>query len=311
MNNRSPRMMKTLLDSHRNSDAIAPRHTHSSTGQEANPNLNSIPNLKGVKAKQKATWESGDFGQIARTIENVAEDFMARQPLLPGSRVLDVACGTGNLAVVAARHGCAVSGIDIAGNLIVQARARAAAEGLPINFKEADAEALPFVGGQFDLVVSMFGVMFAPRPNVVAAELLRVTKPGGQVALANWTREGFIGKMFNVFKAYLPPPPTGVPSPLGWGDEATVLSRLRDGFADVRFTRRIALMRYPFPPAETVEFFRQYYGPTQRAFASLDASAQAALRRDLVELQTANNTARTPDTTEVAAEYLEVVAARS
>jgi 2-polyprenyl-3-methyl-5-hydroxy-6-metoxy-1,4-benzoquinol methylase len=313
MNNRSPRMMKTLLDSHRNSDAIAPGHTHSSTGQKPNPNLNStnIPNLEAVKAKQKATWESGDFGQIARTIENVAEEFMARQPLLPGSRVLDVACGTGNLAVVAARHGCAVSGIDIAGNLIVQARARAAAEGLPINFKEADAEALPFVGGQFDLVVSMFGVMFAPRPNVVAAELLRVTKPGGQIALANWTPEGFIGKMFNVFKAHLPPPPAGVPSPLGWGDEATVLSRLRDGFADVCLTRRIALMRYPFPPAETVEFFRQYYGPTQRAFASLDASSQAALRRDLVELQTANNTARTPDTTEVAAEYLEVVAARS
>ncbi|HYV28916.1 MAG TPA: class I SAM-dependent methyltransferase, partial [Candidatus Eisenbacteria bacterium] len=280
-------MMKTLLDSHRNSDAIAPGHTHSSTGQKPNPNLNStnIPNLEAVKAKQKATWESGDFGQIARTIENVAEEFMARQPLLPGSRVLDVACGTGNLAVVAARHGCAVSGIDIAGNLIVQARARAAAEGLPINFKEADAEALPFVGGQFDLVVSMFGVMFAPRPNVVAAELLRVTKPGGQIALANWTPEGFIGKMFNVFKAHLPPPPAGVPSPLGWGDEATVLSRLRDGFADVCLTRRIALMRYPFPPAETVEFFRQYYGPTQRAFASLDASSQAALRRDLLNFK--------------------------
>ena len=304
--------MKTLLDSHRNSDAIAPGHTHSSTGQKPNPNLNStnIPNLEAVKAKQKATWESGDFGQIARTIENVAEEFMARQPLLPGSRVLDVACGTGNLAVVAARHGCAVSGIDIAGNLIVQARARAAAEGLPINFKEADAEALPFVGGQFDLVVSMFGVMFAPRPNVVAAELLRVTKPGGQIALANWTPEGFIGKMFNVFKAHLPPPLAGVPSPMGWGDEATVRSRLRHGFSDVRLTRRIALMRYPFPSAETVEFFRQYYGPTQRAFAALDASAQAALRRDLVELQTANNISKAHGATEVAAEYLEVVAVR-
>ena len=304
--------MKTLLDSHRNSDAIAPGHTHSSTGQKPNPNLNStnIPNLEAVKAKQKATWESGDFGQIARTIENVAEEFMARQPLLPGSRVLDVACGTGNLAVVAARHGCAVSGIDIAGNLIVQARARAAAEGLPINFKEADAEALPFVGGQFDLVVSMFGVMFAPRPSIAAAEMLRVTRTGGRVAMANWTPEGFIGKMFQVFKAHLPPPPAGVPSPMGWGDEATVRARLRHGFPDVRLTRHIALMRYPFPPAETVEFFRQFYGPTQKAFAALDPAGQAALRRDLVELQTAHNTAATPGTTEVAAEYLEVVAVR-
>jgi SAM-dependent methyltransferase len=270
-----------------------------------------IPNLEVVKARQKATWESGDFGQIARTIENVAAEFMGRQPLQPGAHVLDVACGTGNLAVLAARCGCAVSGIDIASNLIAQARTRAATEGLPINFKEGDAEELPFVDCQFDLVVSMFGVMFAPRPDVAAAELLRVTKPGGQVALANWTPEGFIGKMFTVFKTHLPPPPAGVPSPMGWGDAATVCSRLRHGFADVRLTRRIALMRYPFPPAEAVEFFRQYYGPTQRAFASLDASAQAALRRDLVELQTANNIAETPGTTEVAAEYLEVVAVRS
>jgi hypothetical protein len=117
--------------------------------------------------------------------------------------------------------------------------------------------------------------------------------------------------MFTVFKAHLPPPPTGVPSPMGWGDEATVRSRLQHGFTYVRLARRIALMRYPFPPAETVEFFRKYYGPTQRAFASLDASAQTALRRDLVELQTVNNTAKIPDTTEVAAEYLEVVAVRN
>jgi len=270
-----------------------------------------IPNLEAVKARQKAIWESGDFGQIARTIENVAEEFMARQPLEPGARVLDVACGTGNLALIAARRGCVVSGVDIAGKLIAQARARAAAEGLRINFAEGDAEALPFAGCQFDLVVSMFGVMFAPRPSIATAELLRVTQFGGRVALANWTPEGFIGKMFKVFKAHLPPPPAGVPSPMSWGDEATVRSRLQQGFAVLRLARRIALMRYPFPPAETVEFFCQYYGPTQRAFASLDASAQSALRRDLVDLQTANNIAKTSGTTEVAAEYLEVVAVRN
>jgi len=269
-----------------------------------------IPDLDAIKAKQKATWESGDFGQIARSIEDIAELFMVRQLVERGSIVLDAACGTGNLAVLAARRGGVVSGIDIASNLIAQARERAAAEGLQIDFQEADAEALPFPSAKFDLVVSMFGVMFAPRPNVVAAELYRVTRPGGQIALANWTPEGFIGKMFKIFKAHLPPPPAGIPSPMGWGEEATVSARLRHGFTDLRLTRRIALMRYPFPPAETVEFFRQYYGPTLRAFASLDASAQDALRKDLVELQSSNNISTDPGTTEVAAEYLEVKATR-
>ena len=274
-------------------------------------NSPTIPDLAGIKAKQKATWEAGDFGQIARSIENVAEEFMARQPLVCGVRALDVACGTGNLALIAARNGSTVSGIDIAGNLIAQAHARAAAAKLNIDFKEADAEALPFADEQFDLVVSMFGVMFTPRPEVAAAELQRVTKPGGQIALANWTPEGFIGKMFKVFKAHLPPPPAGVPSPMGWGDEATVRERLQHGFTNVRLTRRTAQMRYPFSPAETVEFFRQYYGPTLKAFAALDAAAQEALRHDLIELQTAHNIAKTPGTTEVAAEYLEIVATRS
>jgi ubiquinone/menaquinone biosynthesis C-methylase UbiE len=235
---------------------------------------------------------------------------MAQQLLLPRTRVLDVACGTGNLGIIAARRGCVVSGVDIARNLIEQARVRAAAEGLRIDFIEGDAEALPFLDGQFDRVLSMFGVMFAPRPDAAVAEMRRVTRPGGKIALANWTPGGFLGKMFNVFKTHLPPPPAGVPSPMSWGDEATVRSRLAQGFTDLRVTRRIAFMRYPFGPADTVEFFRQYYGPTQRAFASLDAAAQAALRRDLVELQTVHNIASTQGTTEVAAEYLEVVATR-
>ena len=302
-----------VLEPRRNSPGMTTGYDRPHPGQNPYPKCDStiIPNLAAVKAKQKATWESGDFGRIARGIESAAEEFMARKPLRRGSSVLDVACGTGNLAVIAARQGCLVQGIDIAANLINQAQARANKDGLSIYFQEADAEELPFADARFDLVVSMFGVMFTPQPNVAAAELLRVTKPGGQVALANWTPEGFIGKMFNVFKAHLPPPPAGVPSPMGWGDAATVRSRLQHGFSSVRLTRRIAMMHYPFTPAETVEFFRQYYGPTQRAFASLDVSAQAALRRDLVELQTAHNTAGMHHTTEVAAEYLEVVATRS
>ncbi|HAB19107.1 MAG TPA: SAM-dependent methyltransferase [Verrucomicrobiales bacterium] len=269
-----------------------------------------MPNLEAIKAKQKATWEAGDFGQVARRIENFAEEFMAQQPLRRGLRVLDVACGTGNLAVIAANHECIVSGIDIAANLLAQARARAAEADLDIDFREGDAEALPFAQDSFDLTVSMFGVMFTPQPAVAAAELWRVTKPGGQIALANWTPEGFIGKMFGVFKAHLPPPPLGVPSPMEWGKEPTVQQRLQDGFTEVRLTRRLACMRFPFPPAETVEFFRTYYGPTLRAFESLSESGQAALLRDLVELQTQHNTSKTSDATEVAAEYLEVVATK-
>src|SRR5882724_3600030 len=195
MDNVAPQTIKPLLNPGRNSHDIATGNAHSNRGQDMNSDLDSttIPNLEAVKAKQKATWESGDFGQIARTIENVAEEFMARQPLQAGSHVLDLACGTGNLAVVAARHGCVVSGVDIASNLIEQARTRAAALGLRIDFQEGDAEALPFAAGQFDLVVSSFGVMFAPRPDVAVAELRRVIKPGGRVALASWTPEGFLG----------------------------------------------------------------------------------------------------------------------
>lgn len=269
-----------------------------------------LPELSALKAKQKATWEAGDFGQIAKSIENVAEEFMARMPMRRGLAVLDVACGTGNLAMVAARHGCQVQGIDIAANLLAQARARAAAAGLNIGFAEADAEALPFGDGTFDLAVSMFGVMFTPQPAVAATELQRVTRPGGQIALANWTPEGFIGQMFTVFKTHLPPPPAGLPSPMGWGHEATVQQRLQAGFTNVRQTRRTAWMRYPFPPAETVDFFRRYYGPTLKAFESLPATRQTALRSQLVALQTRHNSSAVPGHTEVAAEYLEVVATR-
>lgn len=234
---------------------------------------------------------------------------MARLPLKPGMRVLDVACGSGNLAILSARKGCVTQGVDIATNLVAQARERAKSEGLTIEFTEGDAEALPYPDEAFDAVISMFGAMFVPRPDVVAEELRRVTKLGGFVAMANWTPTGFIGKMFGVFKAHLPPPPAGVPSPMLWGDEPTVRERLKS-FAEVKLARRIALMRYPFPPAETVAFFRRYYGPTGRAFDALSADRQAALNRALVELQATHNTSGSPDTTEAQAEYLEVVAER-
>lgn len=265
--------------------------------------------LPAIKARQKATWESGDFGQIAKSIVPVAEEFMARLPLRRGAALLDVACGTGNLAVIAARAGCLVQGVDIASNLIAQARRRAHAERLDITYIEGDAEALPYAEASFDLAVSMFGVMFTPQPECIADELHRVTKPGGLVAMANWTPTGFIGKMFEVFRRHVPPP-AGLLSPLLWGDAEIVRDRLGEGFSELRLTRRIARMRYPFDVAGTVEFFRQYYGPTQRAFASLSPEGQAGLRADLELLQSEHNVAKRSDETETLAEYLEIHARR-
>lgn len=284
--------------------------TQTNRAKPASPAVSSPQlDLQTLKARQKATWESGDFGEVAKTIMPVAEEFMARLPLRSGMRVLDVACGSGNLAVLAARRGCVTKGVDIAANLIAQARARAAAEGLSIEFIEGDAEDLPYADNEFDAVVTMFGAMFAPQPEVVAAELFRVTKPGGFVAMANWTPEGFIGKMFEVFKKHLPPSPNGIPSVMLWGHEPTVRERLT-AFSEVRLERRMAAMRYPYPPVGTVDFFRRYYGPTGKAFDTLNQDGQMALHRDLVALQSAHNSSSIPGRTEARAEYLEVLARR-
>ncbi|HEY0048394.1 MAG TPA: class I SAM-dependent methyltransferase, partial [Pyrinomonadaceae bacterium] len=197
----------------------------------------------------------------------------------------------------------------IATNLLEQARARAESEGLTIRFDEGDAENLPYADGAFDEIVSMFGAMFAPRPELVAAELVRVCRRGGRIAMANWTPEGFIGQMFKITGKYVPPP--DMPSPLKWGDEETVRERLqREGIADLQLTRRRCPFRYPFAPAGVVESFRLYYGPTQRAFAALDAAGQAALRNDLEKLWAEHNQAK-DDATYVEGEYLEVIATRN
>jgi SAM-dependent methyltransferase len=266
------------------------------------------PEMESLKAKLKAVWMSGDFGEVAKHIEAGAEDFIARLALKPGVRLLDVACGSGNQSIPAAHAGAIVTGVDIAPNLLEQARARAAAEGLSIQFDEGDAENLPYDDAAFDVVVSMFGAMFAPRPELVASELVRVCKPGGKIVMANWTPEGFIGQMFKATAKHVPPPPN-MPSPVKWGDEATVRERLRDGIADLQMTRRMCPFSYPVPPAEVVESFRMYYGPTRRAFEALDDGGQAALRKDLEALWAENNQA-TDNTTYGEGEYLEVVATR-
>jgi len=267
------------------------------------------PEMESLKTRLKSMWMAGDFGQVAKVIEAGAAEFIDSLALKPGDRVLDVACGTGNTAIPAARAGAEVTGADIATNVLEQARQRAESEGLKIQFEEGDAENLPYDDAAFDVVVTMFGAMFAPRPELVSSELIRVCRPGGRIAMANWTPEGFIGQMFKATGKHVPPPPT-MPSPIKWGDEETVRQRLSDGISDLKLTRRLCSFKYPFGPAEVVEFFRMYYGPTQRAFEALDANGQAALRSDLEQLWSEHNKA-TDNQTDVQGEYLEVVATRS
>lgn len=265
--------------------------------------------LEALKTKLRATWIAGDFGQIAKSYASGAEDFIKRLKLQPGTRVLDVACGTGNLALPAARMGAVVTGVDIAPNLVEQARQNAAREGLEIQFDEGDAENLPYKDASFDVVVTMFGAMFAPRPELVAAELKRVCRPGGLIAMANWTPTGFVGRFFKTVSAHVPPP-AGMPPPVLWGDEKTVRERLGEGISTLETNPRNIAFTYPFSPAQVVEYFRNYFGPVQKAFDALDENGQAALRRDLEQLWTENNRA-TDGTTLGESEYLEVVAVRS
>jgi SAM-dependent methyltransferase len=224
-------------------------------------------------------------------------------------RVLDVACGTGNLAIPAARAGARVTGLDIAPNLLEQARARAAAESLDIAFDEGDVEHLPYADGQFDVVMSMFGAMFAPRPERAAAEMLRVCRPGGTVAMANWTPEGFVGKMFTLGARFAPPPP-GLAPPVLWGSDSVVRGRLADGTSEIKTEPVMVAFDYDFGPAEVVQFFRRYFGPTQMAFARLDEPAQAAYAAALEQLWIDHNEA-TDGRTVIQAEYLAVLATRA
>lgn len=262
-----------------------------------------------LKAGMKAAWMAGDFGQIATYSAKSAEEFVERTSIIRGTRVLDVACGTGNVAIPAARAGAVVTGIDIAPNLLAQARARASGEQLQIQFHEGDAECLPYPDASFDVVLTMFGAMFAPRPEQVAAELLRVCRPGGLIAMANWTPEGFVGKTFQL-TAKLAPPPPGVPAPVLWGDEDTVRQRFSKEVSELSLTREKVLFDYPFPPDEVVAFFRQYFGPTQMAFKRLDPGGQAALASQLESLWREHNRAGT-GRTRVEVEYLDVRAIRS
>jgi ubiquinone/menaquinone biosynthesis C-methylase UbiE len=258
-----------------------------------------------LAARVRATWTSGNFGRIARSYELGASQFVTRLGLEPGERVLDVATGTGNLAIPAARTGALVTGVDIAPNLVTQAKARATAEGLAMRLDVGDAEALPYADGEFDTAISMFGAMFAARPERVASELLRVVRPGGRIAMANWTPTSFIGEMLRTTSRFSPPA-AGVPSPLLWGNEQYVRERLGDGLSALTLTRRIITFEFAMDPAAVVNEFIRWYGPTLRAFASLDETGKADLRRELETLWLDHNRAD-DGTTRVQSEYLEVM----
>jgi 2-polyprenyl-3-methyl-5-hydroxy-6-metoxy-1,4-benzoquinol methylase len=260
-----------------------------------------------LKTRLKATWMTGDYDLFSRYMEKESEQFYRRLYFAPGTRLLDVGCGAGQLALIAARAGARVTGCDIATNWVEKARTRAATEGLDIVFDEGDAESLPYGDAQFDAVASFVGAMFAPRPESVATELTRVCRPGGTIVMANWTPSGFIGQMFRAIARHIAP--SGMPSPVLWGDEAAVRDRLRDGISRLQLTRRMFHFDYPFPPHTVVEFFRANYGPMSRAFASLDAASQQNLRHELVNLWSTHNQAA-DGTTKVDAEYLEVIATR-
>jgi ubiquinone/menaquinone biosynthesis C-methylase UbiE len=255
-----------------------------------------------IKQRQQAVWSAGDYAQIGVTLQVVGESLCEALDLRAGSRVLDVAAGNGNATLAAARRFAQVTSTDYVGALLQRGQERAAAERLPVTFREADAEALPFADGSFDAVLSTFGVMFTPDQQKAASELIRVLRKGGKVGLANWTPGGFIGQLLKIVSAYVPPPPGGKPPTL-WGTEA----HLRQLFAghEVHATPRNFVFRYE-SPRHWVDVFRAYYGPTNRAFAALDGERQAALETEILNLLDRSNRAD-DGTLVVPGEYLEVV----
>lgn len=271
------------------------------------PNSRPLPvvgvDLAAVKARQRAMWASGDFSVIGTTLQIVGETLCEAAELEAGARVLDVACGNGNAALAAAHRFCRVAGLDYVPALLARARERAAAERLSIDFVEGDAEQLPFPAESFDAAISTFGVMFAPDQERAAREMTRVVRRGGKIALANWTPEGFVGRMLVTVAKHVPPP-AGVASPIYWGNE----SRLRELFPDVaqlQSQRRTFVFRY-----ESFEHFlatfKDYYGPTHKAFGALDTHGQARLTDDLREL-VKQFQSPSKQSLAIPGEYLEVV----
>jgi ubiquinone/menaquinone biosynthesis C-methylase UbiE len=263
-----------------------------------------MPDLATIKARQQQTWAQGDYLLISADLVLVSELLCETVDLRAGQKVLDVATGSGNTALAAARRRCDVIGIDYAPTRLALGQARAAAERLPVTFRDGDAEQLPFTDATFDVVLSTFGVMFAPDQDQAARELLRVCRPGGKIGLANWTPESFPGAFRRVMAQYLPPPP-GVPSPVRWGTETGLRELFGAGMASLEMTQRTLAQRYA-SAQHCVEHLRTNFGPVVAAFAALDAERQARLMRDMVE--DAQRFNRSGDATFVVpCDYLEAV----
>jgi SAM-dependent methyltransferase len=264
--------------------------------------------LDGLKAKQQKTWASGDYGAVAAIIHPMAEDLVQAADLSAGMRVLDVAAGTGNASLAAARCGCRVTATDYVAGLLDRARERAAAEHLPLTVEPADAENLPYPDGTYDAVVSVVGAMFAPDQERVAAELTRVCRPGGTIAMANWTPAGFIGQMFRTVGRRVPPPP-GIRGPVEWGSDDRIRELFGDRVRDLRIIPRAFVFRFASPEA-FADYFREHYGPTLKAFEALGPDGGKPLYDDLVELASQHNVA-TDGTTKIPSAYVQVLATRA
>ena len=260
-----------------------------------------------IKSRQHAAWSSANYAVVGTTLQIVGESLCEALDLRSGARVLDVAAGNGNATLAAARRWCDVTSTDYVYSLLESGRARAQAEGYNIHFQEADAERLPFPDASFDIVLSTFGVMFAPDQQKAAAELVRVCRPRGRVGLANWTPEGFIGQLFRTIGRYVPPP-LGVKSPSRWGTRAGLDELFGASARAIRATTRDYVFRYR-SPAHWIEIFETCYGPFKRTLAALDASGRAAFRADVLALLRGGNRSG-DDTLVLPSEYLEVVIER-
>jgi len=263
--------------------------------------------LKALKSRQQATWSSGDYAVIGTTLQIVGEELCEALDVRSGQKVLDVAAGNGNASLAAARRWCNVVATDYVPALLERARERATAERLDIEFREADAEALPFPDRTFDVVLSTFGVMFTPDQERAAAEMLRVCKPGGKIGLANWTPAGFIGQIFKTIGKHASPP-AGAKSPALWGTPARIAELFEPRMASVASWQRNFVFRYR-SPEHWLEVFKTFYGPVLKTFAALQPGAQAALERDVLAVIEQFN--RSGDGSMVVpSEYLEIVITR-
>ncbi|HEY4647940.1 MAG TPA: class I SAM-dependent methyltransferase [Gemmatimonadales bacterium] len=258
--------------------------------------------------RSRRIWAAGDYDRISAGFREEAEAFVARRELAPGQAVLDAACGSGNLTIPAARTGARVTGLDLVPSLLEAALCWAEQEELLLEVDEGSVEELPYGDGEFDVVLSMFGVMFAARPDRVIDELARVTRSGGQVVLANWTRSGFIGRMLALHAARVPAP-AGVPSPLLWGNEMWLHEMFDEETWQLTTLARTLTFRYPYTPVGTAELFRNSYGPTVRVFEALDESARSSFAAALLAHWSSHQRG-SGETTMVDAEYLEVTAVR-